>query len=107
RVALERDLVHRATALATALPGAVTELLQIVSNLALGAEFPKQVQTHLTWRGKVKAWPDDLKLFQPNHPHSDGTQDSPLLAVDITARAAGGGQAQVDLRCSLEDFSLN
>ena len=66
-------------------------------------EFPKEIHTRLEWRGQVQAWKG---IFVPNH-LVGGVQDSLLLVADIRTSAQGGGSAQIDLSCSLEDFSIN
>ena len=112
-LALKTDLLDRAQRLANTLNGAVTQILEIVENLADGIELPTEIRTHLEWRGKVRAW-DTSGVFEnffvpydPNLPEESedlDEADALLLSADIVAKAEG--EAQLNLKCSLENFKV-
>jgi hypothetical protein len=121
--ALKIDILARAERLADALNGAVTELITLINNLALGADFPKEIRTHLEWRGKVRTWARSEeedgeaifaifnKFFVPFDPTKPADEedlsdaDALLLSVDILAKAEG--ESQISMKCSLEHFKVN
>jgi hypothetical protein len=114
--ALRADLASRAASLAGTLSGAVADLVAQLADLNLAADLPKEIHTTMRWRGKVKSWAPDgffKDFFVPvdptttdRAPTSDGTADSLLLVVDVRAKTAGG-DPQVNLKCTLENFKLN
>ncbi|HXK19304.1 MAG TPA: hypothetical protein VNG33_15935, partial [Polyangiaceae bacterium] len=119
---LKTDLLARAQKLASSLTGAVSQLLQMIDNIAQGIDFPKEIRTRMEWRGKVRTWaraPDDdstivalfSKFFVPfdpsRAPDEDDLDDADalLLAVEIIAKAEG--DPQINIKCALEHFKLN
>jgi hypothetical protein len=110
-LAFKSELIDRAQRLATALDGAVTQLIQLINNLAAGFEFPTEIRTRMEWRGQVKAWDKAgetfANFFMPFDPKTGkplDKADALLLSADILAKASG--EAQLNLKCSLENFMI-
>lgn len=98
--ALRDTLTARANALIASLPAGLPQLLEQLANLALAAEFPKELRTRMQWRGQIQPFGEPgFFEFTPKR------EDALLLSVDIKAQTEGA--PELNLACAIEDFDLS